>query len=603
MDNNIDENEKSEEVEDLTPKDLEETDQKQDDKKTEENSDDSKEESKSNSRLDSFLTEKTTFLGIPMPRKLKIKIYLAIAGAATFAFVILFVYTALRMISIDGIFQNLKDMGSKVMDGIDYQIDLIYDGMAKNNDYIKNLQKNYDEFEEKNYLDGHLDVALIAATVNYATNFDPLIWKNTEEVSEEEINDALVENEFTPTGFSTVDPRSNNAFLTWAGIWVGDFNSWNLMYRGLSGALVTHKAKAECVTESPSQNIYNTLLSLLGTISFKPDDIIDLVNPTPLIASSLANKYTTGGNTLQEFYESAFKEAKYGYEDFFDYSGIEGVDCSDKVDSETGEQMHRKITFTFRNDYEKYRSYLREFFIPTMYLDCKNCTYKDREWKEGEKEKKIESIIDEIFEERDYYLKLLGYDETNSSFFSGLHTTGIINGNFEGALVPLGEPLSSNPNYDGSLVGSILLGQCVWYARGRAKEIINGLTMDESIRSRAISALNAVHGNGVDWWNNPALSVFGSSTNVAEPKPGAIAVWGFGPGLIEDYGGNYGHVAIVEAVNPDGTIKISEGWRKRPWNADEGWNGVVVNTRVVPVSWMQNYGGGYYFRGYVYLLN
>ena len=71
------------------------------------------------------------------------------------------------------------------------------------------------------------------------------------------------------------------------------------------------------------------------------------------------------------------------------------------------------------------------------------------------------------------------------------------------------------------------------------------------------------------------------------PKAGAVMVW--------SKGGGAGHVAIVEQVNADGTITISQsGWKT------EAWNPYIVVTKSVAEA--EYYAGPpYKFLGYIYL--
>ena len=88
-----------------------------------------------------------------------------------------------------------------------------------------------------------------------------------------------------------------------------------------------------------------------------------------------------------------------------------------------------------------------------------------------------------------------------------------------------------------------LVGQCTWYAVGRANEILSAANSDLRLE-RAPHAKN--------WYQDnieQGTSAFSYSPNVEEPKVGAIIVWS---------SNEFGHVAVVEAVNSDGTIDYSE---------------------------------------------
>lgn len=88
-------------------------------------------------------------------------------------------------------------------------------------------------------------------------------------------------------------------------------------------------------------------------------------------------------------------------------------------------------------------------------------------------------------------------------------------------------------------------GNCTWYVKNRAPDIPNGL------------------GNANMWLINAQR--MGMSTG-SQPKVGAVA---------QTSGGRLGHVAIVDSVNSDGTVTISE-------MNFEGFN--VVSSRTVHAS-------------------
>ncbi|RSX55628.1 CHAP domain-containing protein [Bifidobacterium dolichotidis] len=98
----------------------------------------------------------------------------------------------------------------------------------------------------------------------------------------------------------------------------------------------------------------------------------------------------------------------------------------------------------------------------------------------------------------------------------------------------------SRPHGNGGDSGrnAYALGNCTWYAYERRKEL--GMPV------------GSFFGNGEQWANS--ASKLGYSVS-SKPTYGAIAVFGRG-----DFGAStqYGHVAIVEKVNADGSIIISE---------------------------------------------
>ncbi len=132
-------------------------------------------------------------------------------------------------------------------------------------------------------------------------------------------------------------------------------------------------------------------------------------------------------------------------------------------------------------------------------------------------------------------------------------------------------------------------GECTWYAYGRANEILD----------EAGSTLNWLSAPDAKEWlsaNSNRPDPFSYSTNVTEPKVGAIIVWG---------SSQWGHVAVVEAVNDDGTIDYSEGnisALKGP-NNPGGYRYVshasYIGTKTGTISHIWK---GYNFLGYIYII-
>ncbi|HAG79807.1 MAG TPA: hypothetical protein DCL61_01270 [Cyanobacteria bacterium UBA12227] len=92
-------------------------------------------------------------------------------------------------------------------------------------------------------------------------------------------------------------------------------------------------------------------------------------------------------------------------------------------------------------------------------------------------------------------------------------------------------PRSTNPPIY-RMWNSNAKGNCTWYANGRAKQL-----------GRNAARVDRMLGNAYDWDNQARAA---GITLSRTPQVGAIAQW------------EYGHVAVVERVNSDGTILISE---------------------------------------------
>ena len=111
-------------------------------------------------------------------------------------------------------------------------------------------------------------------------------------------------------------------------------------------------------------------------------------------------------------------------------------------------------------------------------------------------------------------------------------------------------------------------GNCTWYAWGRAYEILGSRPKINTI------------GNACTWYTNNKNS--GNYAYGSTPKLGAIACWS----------GGAGHVAVVEQINSDGTITISES----SWSASNWW----FRTRRINSNGSLS---GLTFQGFIYLIN
>lgn len=128
------------------------------------------------------------------------------------------------------------------------------------------------------------------------------------------------------------------------------------------------------------------------------------------------------------------------------------------------------------------------------------------------------------------------------------------------------------------------LGQCTWYAYGRANEIL---------KNAGSSLKWGIASNAGTWYQenlNRGTNGFASSADYTKPKVGAIVVW--------RNPGKAGHVGIVEAVNSDGTVTISEA---NVSTAKSEVNPYGWQSRVRTLEYVRAH-STYSFVGYIYLL-
>lgn len=130
--------------------------------------------------------------------------------------------------------------------------------------------------------------------------------------------------------------------------------------------------------------------------------------------------------------------------------------------------------------------------------------------------------------------------------------------------------------------GKSCLPNCVGYAWGRFYEITG-------------TRPNLSRGNAEMWYGNTSDKYQRSQ----EPKPGAVICWA--KGKVGNNNDGAGHVAIVERVNPDGSILISEsGYRKgetyNPNSTRHFWTETLTKESGYMPSWA---GSSYRFQGFI----
>lgn len=212
-----------------------------------------------------------------------------------------------------------------------------------------------------------------------------------------------------------------------------------------------------------------------------------------------------------------------------------------------------------------------------------------------------------------YGRSLDNYDDYNSEnvkereYICVAGGDGSLIANIDGFMMRTSRPLRTNSFYYNDGAGNE--GECAWYAPRRAREILASINSPRTFDGRGL--------NGGDFCHAPEVlnGTFQISKNVHEPQPGSLISW--------KKSGDYGHVAVVEQVNPDGSILISEAFislgiygknarttihsysdmvAARRKNC-EGNNSGCFQTRTISADRIQNAGwsSNYQFDCYVYL--
>lgn len=183
------------------------------------------------------------------------------------------------------------------------------------------------------------------------------------------------------------------------------------------------------------------------------------------------------------------------------------------------------------------------------------------------------------------YNKLLNYFYSDGVQIASLTNDKDTSSSIPGFVPQTTAPLDESNTYyfsSNNIFYPKFRSECTWYAYGRFNETLNLI---------GSSKKQTVHGHAKFWYDEN--TVFPSSNDITKPKVGAIIVW---------ESDQFGHVAIVEAVNSDGTIDYSEANQAK---TEENPDGFKYNSHVKLTSEngefsIEHRRSGYSFVGYIY---
>lgn len=267
--------------------------------------------------------------------------------------------------------------------------------------FFNNLQTEYNWYHSYSNKKDELDIALISATIHYGKLINPNVW---EKESPGEGNSSLLPNE------SIISTLKTANFYGWANNELGQSKTLFLTDRGLVGALISYNVVSKCID---SENILDNFKNLI-------DGIIDSAQTLWQTSKSVNN--WVWGNTIRNYFDysgtlgnmTIFEYVRLMYEKGKSSLTNVGYDISNvfQITGEVNCTRNQKVssTITAYNDYEKYKSYLRTYFIKEYYINCENCQYKN--YSDEDKAIKTEQIIGQIFDQRDEFVRLFNLEGT-----------------------------------------------------------------------------------------------------------------------------------------------------------------------------------------------
>lgn len=348
-----------------------------------------------------------------------------------------------------------------------------------------------------------------------------------------------------------------------------------------------------------TNNCTKTIANSQGTQTFEPpkdERIKNLVNETAGMVMTYNNDILNAEYSAWWGNNSSSSCGKYND----CQNGLCSIDLYKSPNKE-------KWTFTMPQNYFNYGQVTNNIVmsndsIRSLGGHCRGMSQFGAKYLDLEKHYTYNQILETFYSDG---VTLGTFGNNQNSCPQGSTSQGLIASNYKGFMQRVSAPTANDYYYSQQYMYASNVGQCVWYAKRRALEILNTVQIDENLKNQAVQAIKNTSGNGRDWWNNPSLTMFGTSTNYDEPKVGALIVWKYTNSNIKYMGADYGHIGVVEAVDYENrTMTVSDGW-KNNWNNPNTIDYASFGFRTVPFEWAKNGGNPskYIFLGYVYLLD
>lgn len=269
------------------------------------------------------------------------------------------------------------------------------------NAFFKRLQEENIKYKSLSSNGESLDLPLIAATIHY----DRLVDINTYEK--------------TDAGNETYDSSENNVIVK---------SDQTASFYGVAGDMLGH---VDTIKPGERKLLGHLVKTEITYTEFSADKVKEAgeawLNYFSQVGVSISNDVCVPGNVIcyyQQYLEYVKNTRNYAeqYDNLFAYTEFEilnklyeakeFIDSFDKSEDEkdkTSGLFVPKVTRTM--DYETYKDYLRNVYIPFHYFNgVKKSDINPLD---------IENIIDEIFAQKDYYNYLFHSNDNNNTYLAG----------------------------------------------------------------------------------------------------------------------------------------------------------------------------------------
>lgn len=273
-----------------------------------------------------------------------------------------------------------------------------YKKMSELMNFYNNLELEEERVDE-------LDFPLLVATIGYGKKMSAEIFQDSEKFGSWASEDSLTNRDINFFALET-DINLDNAqsFYKWASVMLGTpYSLPDINFRGLSGNLVTGKVVSTCVSSGSGEKVQTEeeLIEEIIRIEKKfSGDSEESASLWDKILTIFGIDYAGNEEALEDRLKGMLENLGNSDSEYADLEPYVNLDFYDpNLTCQGGTQL--KHIYTKFMNYNQYKVYLEEVYVPETYINCEECILRGA----SDTYKKIRTteIINDIFEMAEYY--------------------------------------------------------------------------------------------------------------------------------------------------------------------------------------------------------
>jgi len=344
-------------------------------------------------------------------------------------------------------FDKMKEVAKSVVDKVANCFDFtVFDTYQET--FFNKLEYEYDFYKEYRRNNDDLDIALLASTIHYNNIPDPSADKISNNDEEEDYSynpsDQIIKNKNTKNFYEVAIDQLGSAYtlIPTKKKLIGNMIGTRIVFSkctkppGVVDKIIPIVDVVKKFVETSEQiaDVYN-YFNLSWTKGLE-DTAEDILKFNPLTLTSKIYAYAIEKGNSSDYFGSQINELKYNFESHNPWSSfkriIDNSNFNHSCDISKGEFPIYVIEKHI--DYEMYEKYLKEKYIPENYIECTNCNNQYKNLSKQEKEKLIDEMVNDIFNQKEAFMYLT--DQFNKSTIYGNIPTHLL----EYFAAPFNEP-------------------------------------------------------------------------------------------------------------------------------------------------------------------